>query len=222
MLESRPLLQIALDRVDGNEALHIADAVQRYVDILGIGTALLKKEGIKIVEAIKQRYPDKLVCADTKTIDFGQTEACMVFDAGADMMSVCAVAADATIDLVLREARKRGKRVLIDLIGTGDSYRQIKRLSLLEPDYIIVHTGVDERFAANDLFEKVEIVSQISPIPLAIAGGIELDDMPYLQIFHPAIVIVGSAIHSSSQPVSVAQHFWESLQHASDSLLDDW
>ncbi len=208
---AKPLLQIALDYVDGNEVLRVAELVRDYVDILDVGTLLLKKEGISVIKKIKNAFPDKLVFVDTKTLDLGQLEARMVFEAGADMMSVCGVASDVTIELALREARLLGRKVLIDLIGTDSSYRQIKRLSYFQPDYITIHTGVDERYMENTLFDKVEIISQISPIPLAIAGGIQLDDIPYLLVFQPAIIIVGAAITTSFYPQKAAQYFWESI-----------
>jgi len=208
---AKPLLQIALDYVDKDNVLRVAGLVQNYVDILDVGTLLLKKEGISVIKKLKNAFPDKLVLADTKTLDLGQMEARMVFEAGADMMSVCAAASDATIELAIREARLLGKNVLIDLIGIEASYRQIKRLSYFQPDYITIHTGVDEWRTENTLFEKVEIISQISPIPMAIAGGIQLDDIPYLLVFQPAIIIVGTAITTSSQPEKAAKHFWESI-----------
>jgi 3-hexulose-6-phosphate synthase len=207
----KPLLQVALDYADTREVLRIAEAVQEYVDILDVGTLLLKREGVQIITTIKQAFPKKLVFADTKTVDLGRLEAQMVFQAGADMMSVCGTAADVTIELAMREARLSGKKVFVDLIGTDASYRQIKRLSYIRPDYIIIHPGVDEWHRENTLFEKVEIISQICPIPLAISGGIQLDDIPYLRVFQPAIIVIGTAITTSSQPHQAAKLFWESI-----------
>ena len=62
------------------------------------------------------------------------------------------------------------------------------------------------------------MISHISPLPLAIAGGIQLDDIPYLLVFHPAIIIVGTAITTAPQPQKVAQYFWESI-HATSFLI---
>jgi 3-hexulose-6-phosphate synthase len=205
----KPLLQIALDYVDGNEVLQLAELVRNYADILDIGTLLLKKEGVRVIEKIRNAFPDKLVFADTRTLDLGQLEARMVFKAGADMMSVCSMASDTTIALAIREAHLLGKKVVVDLIGTDDFYRQIKRLHHFQPDYIVIHIGIDERYTADTLFEKVEIIAPISPIPLAIAGGIKLDDIPYLLMFQPAIIVVGTAITRSPHPQKAAKDFWE-------------
>jgi 3-hexulose-6-phosphate synthase len=214
-IKSKPLLQVALDSINPDENFQMAEYIQDYVDILEIGTILLKKEGIRIVEAMKARYPQKLLFVDTKTVDLGKIEAQVMFEAGADMISVCGLASDATISLAIHEARIRQKKILIDLIGLGDSYRQVKRLTYLQPDYLTVHTGIDERSADNDLFQKVEVISQISPIPLAISGGVQLDDISYLLVFNPAIIIVGSAITTSSQPREAAKKFWERINSLS-------
>lgn len=211
---AKPLLQVAFDYADGREVFRIAEIVQEYVDIIDIGTLLLKREGIRIIQQLKRAFPEKLVFVDTKTLDLGQQEARMVFDAGADMMSVCGAAPDATIELAICEAHTSGRKVLIDLIGTDASYRQIKRLSYFQPDYMIIHSGIDEWHAENTLlFEKVEIISQICPIPLAISGGVQVDDIPYLLVFQPAIIIVGTAITTASHPQKSAKLFWESVRN---------
>ncbi len=210
-MDSPPLLQIALDCLNADEALRLAELVQEHVDILEVGTVLLKKEGARIIEQIKKRYPQKLVFADTKTVDMGKTEARIVFESGADMMSVCSFASDETIELAIHEAHASQKKVLIDLIGVGVSYRQVKRLSYLHPDYLAVYSGIDERSTGSDLFEKVELIAQISPLPLAISGGIELDDIAYLLVFHPAILVVGAAITHSPNPREAARRFWKSI-----------
>lgn len=208
---AKPFLQVALDYVNGDEALDIARAIQAYVDIFDIGTLLLKREGSRIIRAFKDAFPTKLVYADTKTLDLGRLEARMAFEAGADMMSVCGVASDETIELALKEAQLRHKAVVIDLIGLEASFRQIKRLTYFQPDYVMIHTGVDEWHQENTLFQKIEIIAQICPVPLIFSGGIQLDDIPYLLVFHPAIIVIGSSISKAADPVGMARHFRESI-----------
>jgi 3-hexulose-6-phosphate synthase len=214
-MNTSPLLQIALDDVPHDGIFDLLAQIYAHVDIIDIGILLLKREGIKIITQIKAAYPEKLVFVDTKTIDFGRLEAELVFEAGADIMSVCCAAANITIELAIRQARVMGKKVAIDLLGTDDWHRQLKRLNAFKPDYIVVHTGVDEwhsgQDADTDLFTKVEIISPYSPTPLAIAGGIQLDDIPYLLLFHPAILIVGSAITKASDPAEAARQFAHDL-----------
>ena len=111
----------------------------------------------------------------------------------------------------LAAALSGGKQIVIDMINIEDSYRQVKRFTYLEPDYLAVHTGVDERVRKDDLFEQVEIISRLSPIPLAVSGGIQLDDISYLLLFHPAILMVGSAITQAFSPPEAARLFWKRI-----------
>ncbi len=208
---ARPLLQVALDYLDGENVLQCARAIQEYVDVFNVGTLLLKREGAGIIRTFKNTFPSKVVCADTKTLDLGQLEAQMVFDAGADMMSVCGVASDQTVELAIEEGRTRQKQIIVDLIGVEPSYRQIKRLSYFQPDYLMIHTGVDEWKKENTLFQKIEMIARICPIPLAFSGGIQVDDIPYLLVFQPAIIVIGSAISTSSDPLKTTRRFWESI-----------
>lgn len=208
---ARPLLQVALDYLDGENVLQCGQAIQEHVDVFSVGTLLLKREGIGIIRAFKNAFPSKVICADTKTLDLGQLEARMVFDAGADMMSVCGVASDQTIELAIEEGRARQKQVIVDLIGVEPSYRQIKRLSYFQPDFLMIHTGVDEWKKENTLFQKIEMIARICSIPLAFSGGIQVDDIPYLLVFQPASIVIGSAISTSSDPLSATRRFWESI-----------
>ncbi len=218
-MEPLPLLQIALDCLDSDEALRMAALVDEYADILEVGSLLLKKEGMQIVEQMRQTYPEKLLFVDTKTIDIGKLEARVMFDAGADIISVCSAASDATIGFAVQEAHAREKQVMLDLLEVGESYRQVKRLTYLQPDYLTIYAGLDEQTAENNLFDKVEIISQLSPLPLALAGGIQLEDLPYLLVFQPAIIIVGAAITTAPSPRETAKLFREGIQNLSASAL---
>ncbi len=210
-INAKPFLQIALDLPNMEQALKIAESVEEYADIFEVGSALLKKEGARSIELFKRQFPQKRIFADTKTIDLGRVEAQILFEAGADMMSVCGVASDETIEFAVKEARACGKQIVIDMINIEDSYRQVKRFTYLDPDYLAVHTGVDERVRKDDLFEQVEIISRLSPIPLAVSGGIQLDDISYLLLFHPAILMVGSAITQAFSPPEAARLFWKRI-----------
>ena len=61
-----------------------------------LGTPLIKQQGLSVVTNVKAAYPDKLVFADMKTMDAGELEADLAFDAGADIMTVLGTAGDST------------------------------------------------------------------------------------------------------------------------------
>jgi 3-keto-L-gulonate-6-phosphate decarboxylase len=50
-------LQLALDFVKLNDALDIAEQVNKWVDWIEVGTPLIKAEGIGVVKVLKKRFP---------------------------------------------------------------------------------------------------------------------------------------------------------------------
>ena len=55
----RPQLQLALDFVSLNDALRTASAVHPHFDIAEIGTPLIIEEGLRALEELKARWPEK-------------------------------------------------------------------------------------------------------------------------------------------------------------------
>ena len=90
-------LQVAMDLLTVEDALSLAGKVAEYVDIIELGTPLIKAAGLSAVTAVKAAHPDKIVFADMKTMDAGELEAEIAFKAGADLVSVLGSADDSTI-----------------------------------------------------------------------------------------------------------------------------
>jgi len=191
---------VALDLIDGKQALSIAEIVAPYVDIMEVGTPLLKVEGIKIIEALKKRHPNKVLLADTKTMDVGALEAKLVFDAGADIMTVCAAAGIETISAAINEAERQGKQAMVDFIGIEDKISRAKQITSLKPHYFNLHTAIDIQMAKRKSFEEVGAFSKEFSVPLAIAGGLVPEDIAALMPFNPAILIFGGFVTSASDP----------------------
>ena len=78
-------LQVAIDLLTTEAALELAGQVAEYVDIIELGTPLIKAEGLSVITAVKDAHPDKIVFADLKTMDAGELEADIAFKAGADL-----------------------------------------------------------------------------------------------------------------------------------------
>jgi 3-hexulose-6-phosphate synthase len=196
----RPLIQVALDLIDGKQALTMAEIVAPYVDIIEVGTPLLKAEGIKIIGTLKKKHPDKLLLADTKTMDVGALEAKLVFDVEADIMTVCAAAAIETIAAAINEAERQNKKIMVDFIGIEDKISRAKQIISLKPYYFNLHTAIDIQKSKGKSFEEVEVFSKTFSIPLAIAGGLVPEDIAALMPFNPAILIFGGFITKATDP----------------------
>ena len=138
----RPRLQVALDLTSLEDALKIARTVADYIDFLEAGTPLIKVEGLRSVEALKNEFPDKVVVADMKTMDTGYLEASLAFEYGADYSTVMAAADIDTIRGAIDAAREYGKGVMVDLMGISDT-GYVDEIAGLGPSFLIVHSGID-------------------------------------------------------------------------------
>ncbi|MGD0330115.1 MAG: orotidine 5'-phosphate decarboxylase / HUMPS family protein [Nitrososphaeria archaeon] len=128
-----PKLQIAFDLLAIDHTIEISYKVENAgVDILEAGTPLIKSVGIGVVRELKGRFPKKIVLADLKTLDVGRIEVCMSADAGADIVSVSALAPDEVITEALAAAEEKKVLLEADLLGVKDQLNRTFELKSLE------------------------------------------------------------------------------------------
>lgn len=188
-------LQIAIDTLSGAEALAMVDKIHDVIDIVEVGTPLILREGMAPVRALKQKYPALCVLADTKIVDGGDLESADACEAGADIVTVLALADDETIRLVVEAAHRYGRKVMADLINVRDIPTRAKELMALGLDYICVHTAFDvQKLGKTPLDDLTELVSAAPPEMAAVAGGIKLETLGAYRRLNPAIVIAGSSL----------------------------
>src|SRR5437868_9802236 len=137
-----PVVQLSLDLTSIDEALHVAEiGVRAGVDWLEAGTPLILAEGLRAVQALHERFPDKPIVADLKTMDGGYLEVEMMARAGASMVVVMGVAHPATVRAAVRAARDYGIKVMGDIMAAHDKVECGGMLEANGVDYVIVHTG---------------------------------------------------------------------------------
>ncbi len=65
----KPMLQIALDNLTIEDAIASAKKVEKYIDVIEVGTILIASEGKKAIKALKEAFPNKIIVADGKIAD---------------------------------------------------------------------------------------------------------------------------------------------------------
>ncbi|WP_353625793.1 orotidine 5'-phosphate decarboxylase / HUMPS family protein [Bacillus sp. JCM 19041] len=110
-------LQLALDRLNWDQCFQLADETREYVDIIEIGTGVIKEYGMEIVREMRDFFPNHSLLADMKICDAGKHEARQAFAAGADIATVMAFAPDATVRETIQTANDMGKEMMVDLLG---------------------------------------------------------------------------------------------------------
>jgi len=200
-------IQLALDRMEIDEAIELTKKVEDSIDWIEIGTSLIKEFGMTSVRAMKKAFPNKTIVADIKTIDNARYEFEMCFEAGADVATVMGVSPLVTIDICMDVAKRYNKFVMIDLLNTTE---QQKRELLKYSDAVFCeHVSKDQQEelgAANQGTMKSDLYTP--DITIAAAGGITLDSLDTLRkSLNPEIVIIGSAITKAENPTEAAAKF---------------
>ena len=191
----KTILQVALDLLNSDRALAIAkDSVNGGADWLEAGTPLIKSEGMEIVRKLKETFSEKTLVADMKTMDTGAFETEMAAKAGADIVSVLAVADDSTIIESLKSARKYGAKLMVDLIGVKDKIKRAKELEKIGINYLCIHVGIDEQMIGITPLETLKSLVKHTNVPVAVAGGINSETAADIVKAGASIVIVGGAI----------------------------
>jgi 3-hexulose-6-phosphate synthase len=188
-------LQLALDLVDIPGALKVVKEVEAFIDIVEIGTPVVINEGLRAVKEMKEAFPNLKVLADLKVMDAAGYEVMKASEAGADIITILGAAEDMTIKGAVEEAKKQGKKILVDMIGIKDIAGRAKELDAFGVDYICVHTGYDLQAVGKNSFKDLATIkSVVKHAKVAVAGGIKLSTLPEVINAQPDLVIVGGGI----------------------------
>ena len=199
-------LQVALDVLDLPAALTLANQVSEHVDILELGTPLVKSAGIGAVSAIKAAHPDKLVFVDLKTADAGELEAALAFEAGADLVTVMGAADDDTVRGAVAAGRKYGKQVVADMITVVDGrVARIREVAKLGVSFVEIHAGLDEQARPGYSIDTLLDDGRLAGVPFSIAGGIKADTIASVREAGAAVAVAGGAIYNASDPGAAAK-----------------
>ncbi|MBP5801292.1 orotidine 5'-phosphate decarboxylase [Microbacterium maritypicum] len=190
-------LQFAIDTLSTEKALELAAAAAAHVDILELGTPLIKSEGLSAIKALKDAHPDKIIFADLKTMDAGELEADIAFGAGADLVTVLGAADDSTISGAVKAARKHGKGVVVDLIGVADKAARAQQVIGLGAEFVEMHAGLDEQAKDGYSLDSLLQDGEASGVPFSVAGGVNADSIAAVQASGATIAVAGSAIYSA-------------------------
>lgn len=197
-------LQLAVDRVSIEKAIEIIREAQDYIDIIEIGTSLIKDFGLESVKRIRQAFPDKVILADIKTVDEAEYEFEAIFQAGADIATVLGAASLETISICQKVAQKYQKDYMIDLLETSPE-KQVD-LKQFTDGILCVHLPSDKNTGLQALIESTLL--QIHDFPrLAVAGGIKPENMAEIKKANFEIAIVGSAITKAAAIREAAKMF---------------
>jgi len=206
-------IQLAIDTLNGERALVLANLATPWVDILEAGTPLIKSVGIGIVSKLKAAHPDKLVLADLKTSDVGAYEAEMAFKAGADIVTTQGITTLATITQVQHVADQWDRRAEVDMTGVADPVARAQELLPRGVSLVLFHRSIDEELTAGALWDEkaCQTVRELFAlgVDVAVAGGIDSEILPLLCNVPLYGIVVGRGITAQPDPAAAARKIYE-------------
>lgn len=210
-----PLIQMAIDALDFDASVALAEEVAPYVDIFEIGTPCIKHNGVPLVKELRARFPDKLLLVDLKTMDAGEYEATPFYAAGADICTVLGVSGLATCAGVVKAAKAHGAEAQIDLINVDDKAGCAIAVTEGGAQIVGIHTGLDAQAAGDTPFNDLsDILALGLDVRISIAGGINQTTVQDVVRAGANIVVVGAAIYGAPSPAEAAREIRELAEAA--------
>ncbi|MDB5061048.1 MAG: 3-hexulose-6-phosphate synthase [Mucilaginibacter sp.] len=207
-------LQVAIDLLTTEDALALAAKVAPYVDIIELGTPLIKNMGSAVITAMKTAHPDKLVFADLKTADAGELEADIAFKAGADLVTVMGAAGNATIIGAVKAAKAHGKGVVVDTIGYPDRVKRAQEVSGMGVEFVELHAGLDEQWTAGYSIQVLIDEAARAGVPVSIAGGVNISNVAAVIKAGAQVAVAGAAIYGAEDPAAAAKALRDAIDAA--------
>ena len=200
------LTQMALDSLDFDATMGLAETVAPHVDILEIGTPCIKHNGIPLLKALRAKFPDNKILVDLKTMDAGEYEAEPFYAAGGDICTVLGAAGIATIKGVIAAAKKHGGECQVDMINVDDKVALAKECVAAGAQIIGVHTGLDAQAAGHTPFaDLADIAAAIGDsAKISVAGGVKADTAQQVKDAGASIIVAGAAIYGAADPAAAA------------------
>jgi len=210
-----PLIQMALDSLDFDATVALAEQVADSVDIFEIGTPCIKHNGINLVKELRAKFPNHLLLVDLKTMDAGAYEAAPFYEAGADICTVLGVSGLATCQGVIDAANACGAEAQIDLINVDDKAACARATVEAGAQIVGVHTGLDAQAAGHTPFNDLALIADLGlNVRVSVAGGINQTTVQDVVRAGADIIVVGAAIYGAESPAEAAREIRELVDAA--------
>ena len=92
-------------------------------------------------------------------------------------MTVLGASDDDTIAEAVRGGELYGAEIVVDLLNVPDPIARARRSAELGAAAVCWHVGIDMQMQAKTPFERLEALAQASPIPVAVAGGLNSESV---------------------------------------------
>jgi 3-hexulose-6-phosphate synthase len=206
-----PVVQVAIDVLELDSALRIAEAAVRAgVDWLEVGTPLLTFCGTSAIGALAAAFPGVPVLADYKMMDGVRKYVVETAARGSRLATICSVASDASLREAIAAGRDTGVAMITDLYAHPDVAGRAVELEGMGIDSVYVHWGADQRKEKPDhdpLADLPAVVERVS-IPVGV-GTFSVQDGVRAFSLGASIAVIGVPLISGPDVESDLRRYVE-------------
>lgn len=215
---SKPLVQVALDVTDADEAVVLGEqALAAGADWLEIGKPLVEFEGIKGVRRVCERFAGSYVLMDLMIIAAPERYVAAAAQCGASNVTVTALAPEVTVAAAMESGRRHGVAITVDLFNTPDPVAAARRAEQLGADYVMVHFGVDqkrERPEGSPIDDLRRVVQAVG-IPVSYATY-DAAEAVAATAAGASVIVQGAPLISAADPRAALEEFIQDVQRKAD------
>ncbi len=171
-----PIVQVSIDVPDVQEAIDIGHMAKRAgVDLLEFGTPLVLAQGLSALDPFKVAFPNDPVLADVKIVDGAKKYVLSAAEKGADFVTICGVAHDASIRQALEGQAETGIVVVVDLYAAPDPVARAQEVVAMGAAVVLVHYGGDARAEDEDGDDTLEVLPRVKDAVEVPVGVVTFD-----------------------------------------------
>jgi 3-hexulose-6-phosphate synthase len=193
-------LQISYNLPDIQQALEIAQQTAEFADIIGVGSLLLFKEGIKAIKLFKSTFPNKEIFAEAKIIEKAQDSVTMLAQAGARYISVLAGSPHNTIKKAVETAKLFDAKIALDLLDSHSIGQSAHDAKIIGIDMLIINRFPNTPGTNLEIESEWHSARENTALPIFITGKIDKSNIHQIIDLKPQGILIGSAITRASSP----------------------
>ena len=207
--------QVSLDLTNIQEALELAkSAVNAGIDWLEAGTPLILAEGLNAIRVLRNAFARHPIVADLKTMDGAGLEAEMMLNNGANYVVIMSQAHWSSIVEMVKVAHKLGGKVMADILNAPNKVKAAIEMEKLGVDWIIVHTGYDERRYVKNvspLLDLPEVLEKVN-IPVQAVGGLTIEQSIESVKLGASSLVIGAPLTIQPNKFALSDEFEDILK----------
>jgi len=190
---------------DLTRALHIAEQTAEFADVLGIGSLLLFKEGVKAIQMFKAKFPNKELFVEALIVNKGPDAVTMMAQAGANYVSILAGTFGSTIKRSVATAKTFDTKVALDLLDAPSHGQSALDAKSLGVNLVILHRPYHNE--ESDLESEWHNVRENTNLPIFVTGNIDESNIQQVCLLKPQGIMIGDAVIRAENPTKTARLF---------------